>query len=107
MVFYSFFNYILIIIIFIYVGITGVGGLALIGVDVPSLLQYIGNVPLVGNVAKFSVAFPFVFHYISGCRHMMWDKDPNMLDTESVTKSSYAVFGSAAALSAGLALVSC
>lgn len=70
-------------------------------------MQYIGNITLLGNVAKFSVAFPFVYHYISGCRHMMWDNNPHMLDTESVTKTSYAVFGSAAAVSAGLALVSC
>ena len=74
------------------VGIVGVGTLSLIGVDVPSLMQYIGNVTLIGPIARFSVTFPFVYHYMCGVRHLRWDSNPDVLDTEYVTKSSTKLF---------------
>jgi succinate dehydrogenase (ubiquinone) cytochrome b560 subunit len=60
----------------------------------------------VGNVAKFTVAFPFVYHYLGGVRHIAWDRTPDMLTTESVEKSSYLLLGSAMVVSGGLAFVS-
>ena len=80
-------------------GITSAGGLSLIGVDVPALMQYIGNVTLIGHLAKFSVAFPFTYHYMCGIRHLRWDNAPDNLNTEYVTKSSYVLFISAALVS--------
>ncbi len=84
---------------------TSIGALALVGVDVPTLLSTIGDTTLLGFVAKFGVAFPLTFHYIGGIRHIMWDRNPEQLDNESVERSSYIVFGAAAAVSAAVAFL--
>jgi len=92
--------------IFIYkLGITSVGSLSLVGVDVPALMQYIGNVPLLGLIAKFSVAFPFVYHFTCGLRHFNWDNNPDKLNTEYVTDSSYKLFVATGVASSIIALL--
>ena len=70
-------------------------------VDVCSLLSAVGSSP-VGPVIKFGVAFPLVYHYMGGVRHLIWDKTPETLDNESVHKSSLALAASAVLVSGGL-----
>jgi succinate dehydrogenase (ubiquinone) cytochrome b560 subunit len=77
----------------------------LAGVDVPALMSTIGDVTLIGQVAKFGVAFPLTFHYLGGIRHFMWDKNPESLDNEKVEASSKILFGAATAVSAAIALL--
>lgn len=78
---------------------------SLSGVDVAVGMSLIGD-SCVGTLAKFSVAFPFVYHYLGGIRHILWDRSPDMLTNEQVTQSSYALIGSATAVSVVLAFVS-
>lgn len=86
-------------------GLTCAAALALAGADVPSMASNIGSITLVGELAKFTVAFPIVYHYLGALRHMYWDKNPEELTTDKVTQMSYMHGGSAVAISAGLALV--
>lgn len=80
--------------------------MALGGADVSSCMTSIGNVAALGTVAKFCVAFPFTYHYAGGIRHLMWDRNPEMLEKlADVESSSYIVAGSAAAVSVALALL--
>lgn len=88
------------------VGVTGIGALALVGADVPSVMSSIGNISIIGVLAKFSVGFPLVYHYLGGVRHLVWDMMPeSTLSNEEVSKASYALLGSATALSVILAFV--
>ena len=58
---------------------------------------------LIGGVAKFSVAFPFIYHYLGGLRHLVWDNSPDMLTNVDVEKASYVLVGSSVLLS-GIAM---
>lgn len=60
---------------------------------------------VVGGVAKFTVAFPLVYHYLGGVRHLAWDNYPDMLTNVDVTKASYALVGGSVLLSTGLAFM--
>ena len=59
--------------------------------------------PVVGTMAKFSVSFPLIYHYLGGVRHLAWDNFPDMLTNVDVTKASYALVGGSLVLSAGAA----
>ncbi len=83
---------------------SGIGCAHLAGVDVGALAAYLGSTP-VGPVLKFGVAFPLVYHYLGGIRHMVWDKAPDSLTNEEVQKSSVALIAGASVVSAGLALL--
>ena len=78
---------------------------SLVGCDVPALASCLGSVPVIGDLAKFSVAFPLVYHYMGALRHLYWDTNPEALETDQVTKLSYIFGGSAFAVSAGLAMI--
>jgi succinate dehydrogenase (ubiquinone) cytochrome b560 subunit len=87
-------------------GVAGIGGLTLAGIDVPALMTFIGNYPLVGMVGKFAVAFPLSYHYLGGLRHVIWDYYPEKtLNNDDVEKSSYAIIAAATVIGAGAALV--
>jgi succinate dehydrogenase (ubiquinone) cytochrome b560 subunit len=58
---------------------------------------------IVTSGAKFTVAFPIVYHYLGGVRHLAWDNFPEMLNNVDVGKASYALVGGSVVLSAGLA----
>lgn len=60
-------------------------------------MSTIGSTPVIGTVAKMGVSFSLVYHYLGGVRHVVWDKVPTALTNEQVEKSSYAIFGGAAA----------
>jgi len=61
--------------------------------------------PIVTAAAKFSVAFPCVYHYLGGVRHLMWDNFPDMLTNVDVKKASYALVGSSLLVSIGFVFV--
>ncbi len=84
---------------------TAIGGLHLIGCDVPSLMATIGSITAVGTIAKFGVAFPLVFHYGGGVRHLLWDRNPALLENEKVEQASKILIGSSVAVSAVIALL--
>lgn len=68
-------------------------------------MSTIGSIAVLGHVAKFSVAFPLVYHYLGGVRHLMWDRMPEMLENAKVEQSSYILAGASATIAVGLALV--
>lgn len=86
------------------VGVAGIGALTLAGADTSSLMQALGATP-VAPVFKFAVAFPLVYHYFGGVRHIMWDLQPDRLTNEDVSKSSYLLFGASGAVSLVMAFV--
>ena len=62
--------------------------------------------PVIAGAAKFSLAFPLVYHYLGGVRHLAWDHFPDtMLSTIGVEKASFVLAGSSLVISAGLAFV--
>jgi succinate dehydrogenase (ubiquinone) cytochrome b560 subunit len=87
------------------VGATGIAAMSIVGVDVASLMMTLGN-SAIGPVFKFSVAFPLLYHYLGGVRHVYWDKKPETINNESVEKLSQALFGAAAVGAVGAALYS-
>ena len=86
-------------------GIAGISALSLGGADVGAVVSSIGSIAVIGQAAKFSVAFPLVYHYLAGVRHILWDRNPDMLETEKVTQSSYVLVGASSAVSVALALI--
>ncbi len=55
-------------------GFTGAGAIALFG-DLPATVDAIKSTsPLLVYPIKAIVAFPLVYHYLGGVRHVMWDK---------------------------------
>ena len=87
-----------------FVGVTGIGTIALLGGDAPLLMSSIGN-SVVGPLAKMVVSFPLVYHYLGGVRHYLWDNDPEMLKNDAVTQSSYYLFGASGAITLILGFV--
>jgi len=90
------------------VGALGVASLELIsgGGSAMSLMQDISSSgALVGGVAKFSVAFPVVYHYIGGVRHLAWDNFPEKLTNVDVEQASYALVASSVLISTGMAFM--
>jgi succinate dehydrogenase (ubiquinone) cytochrome b560 subunit len=89
-------------------GAAGLGVIELVGGGGASLelMQFIGSQgPLIAAGAKFTVAFPVVYHYFGGIRHFAWDYAPAYLTNVDVEKSSLALFGASVAVSAALMLV--
>jgi succinate dehydrogenase (ubiquinone) cytochrome b560 subunit len=69
-------------------------------------MSTIGGMPYIGMVGKFAVAFPLVYHYLGGLRHVIWDKFPETtLNNDEVEKSSYGIIGGAAVIGAIAALL--
>ena len=86
-------------------GCVGLGLAELIGGSGSALYltQWIGSQgALVAAGAKFSVAFPVIYHYGGAIRHLAWDQYPDMLTNEDVAKSSLILFGGTTVLSTGL-----
>eukprot|EP01034_Spumella_vulgaris_P041210 gene41210-51013_t len=72
----------------------------------PSLLMNtIGNTPLLGTAAKFGVSFPFIYHYLAGVRHLVWNDKPDLLTNEKVNTSSIALFGVSFVASVGVTCI--
>jgi len=58
----------------------------------------------IAPLAKFAVAFPFTYHFMGGVRHVIWDRNPEMLTNAGVEQASFAIFGAATAASVGAAI---
>ena len=66
------------------------------------IMQYIGSQGfLVASAAKFTVAFPIVYHYFGAVRHLAWDYRPEYLENADVEKASMWLFGGSTLVSAG------
>jgi len=83
------------------VGVGGIAASALVGADVAVLAASIACTPI-----KFGVAFPLVYHYFGGVRHVLWDRNPAMLQNKEAEQSAYLLMGGSTVVSAGLALLS-
>jgi len=88
-------------------GAAGVGTVELVGGtgSALQLMQAVGsasNPVLLVAGAKFSVAFPLIYHYLGAVRHMIWDKNPDFLTNVGVEQTSYYLFGTSLLLSGGL-----
>jgi len=89
------------------VGASGVASMALLGgVDAPGNVASAISASSVGPLAKFTVGFSLVYHYLGACRHIFWDKTAKGFSNAQMLQSSYALFGAATAISVGLACVS-
>eukprot|EP00462_Mataza_sp_D1_P022361 CAMPEP_0175141858 /NCGR_PEP_ID=MMETSP0087-20121206/12387_1 /TAXON_ID=136419 /ORGANISM="Unknown Unknown, Strain D1" /LENGTH=161 /DNA_ID=CAMNT_0016425417 /DNA_START=30 /DNA_END=515 /DNA_ORIENTATION=+ len=72
--------------------------------DIPCLMDsFKTSAPILVPVAKTVVAFPIIYHYAAGLRHLYWDKTAQHLDLKSVEMSSYGLLGSSAFLTLCLA----
>ena len=88
-------------------GIWGTAAAALTSCDVVGLVwAFKDAAPVLVPVAKFAVAFPVVYHYAAGMRHLWWDHTAKNLDTKFLYASSYALFGGSIGLSVVLMFVS-
>ena len=91
-------------------GALGLGAAEIVGGSGAALdlMSAIGSGALGGAAvtagAKFSVAFPFIYHYGGGLRHLAWDNQPELLTNPAVEKASYGLFGTSLLLS-GVAMV--
>ncbi|KAK9916571.1 hypothetical protein WJX75_004345 [Coccomyxa subellipsoidea] len=86
------------------VGFTGVGWIALTG-DLMATIEAIKTTsPLIVYPLKAAVAFPLVYHYLGGVRHVFWDKakygnqadKSSPLENSAVDRSSKLLVGASA-----------
>ena len=85
-------------------GTMGAGVIALAG-DVPATVEFVKAYWLLCFPAKFGVAFPLIYHYLGGLRHIWWDhaKHGNQaekagpLELGAVEQSSMVILGIGAA----------
>jgi succinate dehydrogenase (ubiquinone) cytochrome b560 subunit len=85
-------------------GAAGLGAIEIVGGPGCSLalMESIGSAGfLVAAPAKFTVAFPIVYHYFAAIRHFAWDYAPDYLENVDVEKSSYALVGASTVVSVG------
>ena len=50
------------------------------------------------TVAKFSVAYPIIYHYMGAARHAVWDLTAKGFTNHQMLQSSYAIAGAPRAL---------
>ena len=84
---------------------TGISFISLVGGDIPSILNTVGSIPLIGTISKIAVSFPLIYHYLGGLRHIVWDKYPSVLTNEDVERASYALVGFSALSSLGVSVL--
>jgi len=89
----------------LYFGLAGLSASALI-CDVPSMIECIRDTTILLGLTKFTISFPFVFHTISGLRHLYWDKTAKGIELDQVAQSGYVVVASSAIITAGLLFLS-
>jgi len=91
----------------LYLGIGAAGIVAAFNPsEVPIILEnFKESAGILVPVAKGIVAFPFVYHYSAGIRHLIWDSTTKGLDLDSVYFTTKIVIGVSAALTLGLAVI--
>ncbi len=87
------------------IGVSAIGASAAAGIDPSTITAAIASVESLVFIPKFAVAFPLVYHYLGGVRHIVWDRNPDALTNEQVEQSSAILLGGSAAVSVGLALL--
>jgi len=96
------------------VGMTGAGAIALTG-DLPATIEAIKHTsPALLYPIKAAVAFPLVYHYLGGLRHVIWDKarygnqadKGSPLENKAVDRSSKLLVGASALGTAALTVLS-
>ncbi|BDA40950.1 probable succinate dehydrogenase cytochrome b560 subunit, mitochondrial [Coccomyxa sp. Obi] len=86
------------------VGFTGVGWIALTGDLIGTIDAIKSTSPLLVYPVKAAVAFPMVYHYLGGVRHVFWDKAKygnqaeknSALENSAVDRSSRLLVGASA-----------
>ena len=95
-------------------GVTGAGAIALAG-DLPATIAaFTAASPWLVVPAKAAVAFPLVYHYAGGLRHIIWDKQnignqsdkTSYLENEAVDRSSRILIAVSVVGTLGLAFLS-
>ena len=83
--------------------------------DLPAtIVAFKDTLPYLVLPAKAAIAFPLVYHYAGGLRHIIWDKHSignqaektSFLDLPSVESSSKSIIGVSIVGTLGLALLS-
>jgi succinate dehydrogenase (ubiquinone) cytochrome b560 subunit len=90
------------------VGAAGISAVELMGGNgtAVQLLQDLTSMgPMVTSTVKFTVAFPFIYHFLGGVRHLLWDIYPQLLNNVDVKNASYILAGSSLALGIGVSLL--
>ncbi|CAK0755078.1 hypothetical protein CVIRNUC_002346 [Coccomyxa viridis] len=96
------------------VGMTGAGLIALTG-DLPATVETLKHTsPALLYPIKAAVAFPLVYHYLGGLRHVIWDKasygnqanKSSPLENKAVDRSSKLLVGASALGTAALTILS-
>lgn len=91
----------------------GAGAIALTG-DLPSAVAALrDSAPSLMIPIKSLVAFPLVYHYVAGLRHVIWDKHSignqadktSLLENPQVDLSSRIIIGASAVGTLGLAIL--
>ena len=97
-----------------FAGTVGIGAIALLG-DVPSAITtFKTSVPWLVVPTKAIVAFPIVYHYAGGIRHLIWDQakigkqadKTSYLENETVDRLSWGIVGISLAGTLALSAVS-
>jgi len=86
----------------------GIGAVEIFGGSGASLalMQEVGSMGFpIATGTKFGLSFCFVYHYLGGLRHLVWDANPEKLTIEQVEQASYRLFGASTVISAGLMLM--
>lgn len=87
-------------------GVLGISAAAAVGADVPALIDSVQAYPAMTPMTKFVVAFPLVYHYLGGVRHLVWDHMPTLLTTKQVVPTSMGILGGATVVSLALSAYS-
>ena len=86
-------------------GIIGIGGASLLGSDrAADAMLSVGNGPY-GQVARFAVAWPLVYHWLGNIRHIYWDTTAKGFTNAMMLQSSYALFAATTLISLGLGVM--
>jgi len=89
-------------------GAAGLASMELVygsGTAVSVLQDVVSMGPIIATSVKFTVVFPFVYHYFGGLRHLIWDKNPNLLNNVDVLNASYGLIGSSLFLSLAISVM--
>jgi len=86
------------------IGTSGIAYASLLGGPdgATDLMQSIGASSM-APVAKFSVAFPLVYHMMGAVRHTVWDLTAKGFSNQQMLHSSYAIAGASTVLSLAIA----
>jgi len=61
--------------------------------------EFNANHGVLSYLARLSILTPLTFHYLSGCRHLYWDKTLKGITLQAASQSSKAIIGGTAAIS--------